>query len=245
MVFTRVLSVGEQYQKHNPLPGPVYAGGGYAPVIEALHDAEKLREMFSTSPNPRALANEVTTGGARPLHSCGMSRTAQLATEFLISQGGEIDALDTYGMTPLMRMASNNLPIGAEALLKYGADPKGAKKMAVSSAADDVIKVLADYPILRVSGSVKDASVNGVYLCRGSQLFPDAFEKVCNENGWKPDEMWKQLNEGRKWWKHTKNDSYIYKHQDGKYWIDGPDGLARHIATELDAFDGVTVSVLQ
>jgi ankyrin repeat protein len=32
--------------------------------------------------------------------------------------------VDTYGYRPLHRMASNNLAVGAEALLKAGADPR-------------------------------------------------------------------------------------------------------------------------
>lgn len=34
------------------------------------------------------------------------------------------EAVDTYGYRPLHRMASNNLAIGAEALLRAGADPQ-------------------------------------------------------------------------------------------------------------------------
>lgn len=84
------------------------------------------------------LANDVSTGGrtflfqaegsrgpgATPLHMCGMGRENQHATAYLIRRGArvaagesrsgcwEVEALDTYGMTPLHRMASNNLPAG-------------------------------------------------------------------------------------------------------------------------------------
>jgi hypothetical protein len=30
--------IGRQYQDHNPRPGPVYAGGGYTPMVRALKD---------------------------------------------------------------------------------------------------------------------------------------------------------------------------------------------------------------
>merc|ERR1719454_1575927 len=33
---TGEVVIGKQYQNHNPRPGPVYAGGGYAPIAEAL-----------------------------------------------------------------------------------------------------------------------------------------------------------------------------------------------------------------
>jgi len=116
--------------------------------------------------------------------------------------------------------------------------------MAASSEARSVLAVLAQYPAVQVSGSKKDSAVNGLYFCRGAQLIPDAFAAVCKENDWDTEDMWKKLNGDRKWWKHTKNDSYIYKHSDGNYWLDGPDGLARHIAAEFDAFEGVTVKKL-
>jgi hypothetical protein len=69
------------------------------------------------------LVNEVGTGGATPLHTCGMSYFNQYATAFIIARGGDVAALDTYGYTALDRMASNNLAVGAEALLEHGADP--------------------------------------------------------------------------------------------------------------------------
>jgi len=69
------------------------------------------------------LKNEVSTGGARPLHVCGMSQRGQLSTQTLIEAGADIHALDTYNYNALHRMASNNLEIGAEALVKAGLDP--------------------------------------------------------------------------------------------------------------------------
>jgi hypothetical protein len=73
--------IGKQYQDHNPNPGPVYAGGGYAPVVEAVqryHEwlsfsfgippRSSLEELLAKHPD---LVNDVTTGGAQPLHMCG------------------------------------------------------------------------------------------------------------------------------------------------------------------------------
>merc|ERR1712187_615828 len=106
------------------------------------------------------LVNDVSTGGASPLHMCGMGRDNQNATAYLISRGADIEALDTYGMTPLHRMASNNLAIGAEALLQAGAEPNnpgqcGSTPRAVAreSRARDVIKVLESY-----GGSLKPSA---------------------------------------------------------------------------------------
>lgn len=117
------IIVGEQYQNHNTSPGPIYAGGGYTPMISALrHGEAEVSKLLTKFPD---LANEVSTGGATPLHMCGMSAQNQKVTAFLISKGADMEALDTYGFKPLHRMASNNLAIGAEALLSAGADPMG------------------------------------------------------------------------------------------------------------------------
>uniref|UniRef100_A0A7S2UWI6 Ankyrin repeat domain-containing protein n=1 Tax=Fibrocapsa japonica TaxID=94617 RepID=A0A7S2UWI6_9STRA len=112
--------IGRQYQDHNPNPGPVYAGGGYTPMTKALQSgAEAVTGILDKYPD---LANEISTGGATPLHMCGMSVRNQLVTDLIIRRGGNIEAKDTYGYTPLHRMASNNLDIGALALLQAGAD---------------------------------------------------------------------------------------------------------------------------
>jgi ankyrin repeat protein len=129
--------IGAQYQNHNKRPGPVYAGGGYTPVSAAIASfAKELRSGEADSEDTTTLGkllhafpdlvNDVSTGGATPLHTCGMSQTNQLATKFIIEKGGDIEALDTYGYTPLDRMASNNLAVGARALIAAGADPRSA-----------------------------------------------------------------------------------------------------------------------
>eukprot|EP00596_Hydrurales_sp_CCMP1899_P006007 CAMPEP_0119034068 /NCGR_PEP_ID=MMETSP1177-20130426/1116_1 /TAXON_ID=2985 /ORGANISM="Ochromonas sp, Strain CCMP1899" /LENGTH=210 /DNA_ID=CAMNT_0006991277 /DNA_START=195 /DNA_END=827 /DNA_ORIENTATION=+ len=115
------IVIGKQFQNHNSSPGPVYAGGGYTPMINALKLGEvEVGKLLDKYPD---LVNEMTTGGASPLHMCGMSQQNQKVTAYLISRGANIEAVDTYGFKPLHRMASNNLAIGAEALLAAGADP--------------------------------------------------------------------------------------------------------------------------
>ena len=114
------IVIGKQYQNHNPRPGPVYAGGGYAPSTLMLDNVkEKLIPLLDKYPD---LVNDITTGGAQPLHMCGMSRSKQSAVVELVRRGADIESLDTYGMTPLHRMASNNLAIGAKMLLDAGAE---------------------------------------------------------------------------------------------------------------------------
>mmetsp|Transcript_4629 Transcript_4629/g.6914 ORF Transcript_4629/g.6914 Transcript_4629/m.6914 type:complete len:257 (-) Transcript_4629:140-910(-) len=141
---------GKQYQNHNKAPGPIYDGSGYADIVTALREGKSaIDSVLKKDPNA---VNEITTGGATPLHMCGMSYRGQMSTSYIISKGGKIEALDTYGYTPLHRMASNNLAIGAKALLDAGANPykvtkygEDALSIAISSSAHDVIKVLKDF----------------------------------------------------------------------------------------------------
>merc|ERR1711871_1578752 len=109
---------------------------------------------------------------------CGMSQSGQHATMKLIEYGADVEALDTYGMTPLHRMASNNLPIGAKELLESGADPLNRGKIratpmeiALSSRAQAVIDVLREYPSRKkvniasiVVSNAADEAVNGKYV---------------------------------------------------------------------------------
>eukprot|EP00536_Pseudo-nitzschia_multiseries_P008988 jgi/Psemu1/306219/fgenesh1_kg.241_\ len=113
--------IGEQYQNHNNRPGPVYAGGGYSLMGRAIHaGSDKVAQILADYPE---LKEEISTGGARPLHICGMSQKGQLSTQVLIDARADIHAQDTYGYIALHRMASNNLAIGGEALVKAGQDP--------------------------------------------------------------------------------------------------------------------------
>ena len=74
--------IGSQYQNHNPQPGPVYAGGGYTPMSNALGSAAKVEALLDRYPD---LINDVATGGAQPLHMCGMSQSNQHSAALLIS----------------------------------------------------------------------------------------------------------------------------------------------------------------
>lgn len=166
--------VGRQYQNHNPRPGPVYAGGGYTPVVEALRGGGELAALLQKHPD---LVNDVTTGGALPLHMCGMGRENQKAVRALVEGGADIEALDTYGMTPLHRMASNNLALGARLLLQAGADPNFGGKIgeppasvARSGAARDVMKVLQDAASLRPArNNMAEVRVDGAEVVWAAQ----------------------------------------------------------------------------
>lgn len=110
---------GAQYAGHNSRPGPVYAGGGYTAMAQAIQAGPAAVTALLAA---GADANEEMTGGARPLHSCGMSQRGQHSVRTLLAAGAVVDAVDTYGYTALHRMASNDLAEGAKALLEAGAD---------------------------------------------------------------------------------------------------------------------------
>ena len=113
---------GPSYAGHCPVPGPVYAGG-YTEMAKAIHSGPAaVQRLLDAGADP----NEVMTGGATPLHTCGMSRSGQMSTALLVAAvkaaGGDIDAPDCWGYTPLHRMASNSLDVGAAALIAAGAN---------------------------------------------------------------------------------------------------------------------------
>ena len=117
--------IGKQFEEHNALPGPVYAGDGYTALSAAIRtgNTDEVRRLLIAEPE---LANEVTTGGATPLHVCGMSRAGQRCTQLLCDARAwlgytDVDARDTWGYTALQRHATNNLAVGAQALLDAGA----------------------------------------------------------------------------------------------------------------------------
>ena len=235
------IVIGKQYQGHNSRPGPVYAGGGYTPMSKALRmDAKTSHSLNSLLEKFPELANTVSTGGATPLHMCGMSRKNQMATSKIICAGGDIESLDTYGFTPLHRMASNNLAIGAQTLLDAGADPCFTGKtgqtpmdIALESAANDVIDVLRRHgekrknvPIERIEifgGS--EVGVRGLYIARDPKVVPDGFAKVCREEGWNPISTWARLGHGVWFEKKNLDGAYVYFNRlDRHWWIDNSDG---------------------
>lgn len=106
---------GAQYQGHNPRPGPVYAGTGYSRMSVAIQAGpDAVEALLAQDPS---LAHDISTGGATPLHLCGMSTRGQASVRCLLKAGAKADALDTYGYTPMHRMASNDLADGATVLV--------------------------------------------------------------------------------------------------------------------------------
>lgn len=138
---------GVQCEEANPRRSPIYAGGGYTEVSAALRRGPQAVGLILE--RDMSLVNEISTGGATPLHMCGMGEINQLSTEYIVKMGGDVNAVDTYGHTALHRMAANNLPVGAEALCKAGANVsvrtafgETPLQTAMQSRAVDVIRVL-------------------------------------------------------------------------------------------------------
>jgi len=127
----QVVVMGSQYQNHNSRPGPLYNGTGYSLMSRAIHlGPEKVQEILHDHP---ILKDEISTGGATPLHMCGMSQQNQYSTQVLIDAGANIYEQDTYGYTALHRMASNNLDVGGAALVMAGQNPNAAMEGADST----------------------------------------------------------------------------------------------------------------
>ena len=100
-------------------------GGSWITSQISIRKGRRSRRPRFTPCNSIRVSDEVTTGGATPLHVCGMSQAGQRCTA-LIAQaragmGCDVDARDTWGYTALQRHATNNLGVGAQALLEAGA----------------------------------------------------------------------------------------------------------------------------
>ena len=135
--------IGDEWPENNRAPpahNPVHSRGpyldfsqltpenrGYSKIATAImsgqaSELEALLRNVSSDDERRKLANLVMTGGARPLHMCGMSRGGDSSEliQVLIAAGGDPNAKDNYEMTPVDRLASNAVR-GNRLLRKHGA----------------------------------------------------------------------------------------------------------------------------
>merc|ERR1712032_918843 len=126
------IVIGDEWPENNKAPpahNPVHSQGpyldfskftpenqGYTAIARAVQAGDvvamdQLFQKISDKDQRKKLANLVMTGGARPLHTCGMSRggDASEMIELLIKQGADVNAKDNYEFTPLDRLASNSV----------------------------------------------------------------------------------------------------------------------------------------
>ena len=143
------IVIGQQYEEHNPIPGPVYAGGGYTRMSDAIRTGpDAVAALLAESPE---LATEISTGAATPLHVCGMSQRGQHSAQLLIDAGADLEALDSWGYTAIQRAATNGLEVGAEALIRAGAShtrPSGLEQKGESARA--LARRLRSFSVLKV-----------------------------------------------------------------------------------------------
>lgn len=132
------IVVGDEWPENNlapPAHNPIHSTGpyldftkytqdsrGYTTIALLLMDS-RVRELDAllggeNEAQRRKLANLVMTGGARPLHMCGMGRggDSSKAIEVLIKHGADVNAKDNYEMTPMDRLSSNS--VGGNAILR-------------------------------------------------------------------------------------------------------------------------------
>jgi len=150
--------VGDEWPEDNiapPAHNPVHSVGpyldfskftpsnrGYTLIALLIQEsrgqaATKLEALFESLPEAssrKKLANLVMTGGAQPLHMCGMGRggdTSELIN-VLIKYGADVNAKDNYELTPMDRLDSNSVA-GNRILQSHGAKrgrelPRGVPK---------------------------------------------------------------------------------------------------------------------
>lgn len=89
---------------------------GYTKIAQVIQsgDADRLEALLQSAggeEQSRKLANLVMTGGARPLHMCGMGRGKDRSEliKILIAHGADVNAKDNYEMTPMERLSSNQV----------------------------------------------------------------------------------------------------------------------------------------
>merc|ERR1712176_597241 len=72
---------------------------------------ETLFQSLSTDNDRKTLANLVMTGGARPLHMCGMGRGGDTSDliQVLLKYGADVNAKDNYEYTAMDRLSSNSV----------------------------------------------------------------------------------------------------------------------------------------
>lgn len=86
---------------------------------------------------------------------------------------------------------------------------------------------------LKVSGAGVRV-LNGFYQSRPSTLVPEGFAATCARMRWNAGDMWNQLAVPQAPWYEHDNGSYMYLHQDGRWWMDDPSGAGIYVCPAID-----------
>lgn len=152
---TGKIEIGDEWPENNlgpPAHNPVHTTGpyldfskltssnrGYSHIGRVIQrgntaELESLFDKCKDDSERKKLANLVMTGGARPLHMCGMGRGGDTSAQImiLIKHGADVNAKDNYELTPMDRLASNSVA-GNQILQRQGAvtsrqQPRGVPK---------------------------------------------------------------------------------------------------------------------
>mmetsp|Transcript_54106 Transcript_54106/g.131312 ORF Transcript_54106/g.131312 Transcript_54106/m.131312 type:complete len:187 (+) Transcript_54106:169-729(+) len=80
--------------------------------------------------------------------------------------------------------------------------------------------------------------LNGTYKPRPYNTIPQAFADVCHQMKWDPQRTWTQLAAPTcQWFLHNDNASYIYLHNDGRFWMDDPNGAGIYVCDASNAVE--------
>lgn len=98
----------------------------------------------------------------------------------------------------------------------------------------------------RISGCVRVISAGvpsavGCYVSQPASIIPEKFSDVCRKARWDSAAMWTQLTNGEHSWflKEDTGGFIYYNAGDGKWWLDGDDGLGLYIAPANDLSPGL------
>lgn len=82
---------------------------------------------------------------------------------------------------------------------------------------------------IKVSGAGVTV-VNGLYSQKSAAIVPSGFAATCKKMEWPPAPTWQKLACPEVDWFESDNGSYIYLHNEGRWWIDDPKGGGIYIA---------------
>lgn len=92
--------------------------------------------------------------------------------------------------------------------------------------ATSIVSVLAMNLVVSNAG-VK--VLNGAYLPKPFTSIPAGFAATCQRMRWDPRQTWRQLAVPEAPWFEHDNGSYIYLHNDGRWWMDDPSGAGIYV----------------